>query len=254
MASTTNETNTRPQNEEAYGNSIILNNLGCVLLQSGAYREAFATFRDSVDTLQSSARATSSDPFFDNGRGKIMVALGKFRATERLHHNRDVSVVGYEDGSTQNLIFETAFGESMHVFFTLRPPNEATRDSDIDCAIILHNFALAHLVLSKRGLTQESEAHKSALYVFRVAFRILFQKLEEMIDPDGFVIDSETPNFDNFCGVVTVVLANLVYTLNHQGYERAARDGFLQLRDFLQNFAQSDGSSILGRSSAAAAA
>ena len=248
-----NEMN-RPVNEEAYGNSTILNNLACVLLQSGAYREAFETFRDAVDTLQSSARAPD-DPSSDSGRGKIMLALRTFRATERLYHNPDdVSVVGFEDGSMGNLIFETAFGESMHVFVTLRPPSEGQRDSDVDSAIMLHNFALCHLALSRRGLLQETEAHKSALYIFRVAFRLLFQKLEELIDPEGYVLDCETPNFENFCGVVTVVLANLVYTLNHQGFERAARDGYLKLREFLQNFVQSDGASILGRVSAAAAA
>ena len=59
---------------------------------------------------------------------------------------------------------------------------------------------------------------------------------------------------DNLCGAVTIVLSNLVYTLNRQGFERAARDAFLQLRDFLHSFAQSEASSFLGRPTTAAAA
>lgn len=240
---------------EAHNNAIILNNLGCVLLQSGAFRDAFNTFRDAVDTLQTSARRVPNDPPDDNGKDKIMVALTRFRATERLHYNLDVSVVGLEDNAVRNLVFETSFGQSSHVVFTLRPPQSegGPRDYDTDSSIMLHNFALSHIILAKYGFLQDRQAHKSALYVFRVAFRILFQRLEEKIDSDGYIIENETPSFDNFCGVVAVVLANLVYTLNHQGFERAARDGFLQLQEFFQNFSQSN-CSILGRSSAAAAA
>lgn len=239
--------------EEAYNNAIILNNLGCVLLQSGAYRDAFTTLRDAVDLLQASQRG-EVDPIVDNGKDKIMQALRKFRATERLHFNLDVSVVGFEDDSLQSLVFETSFGESMPVVVTLRPQPGGQRDYDIDSSIMLHNFGLTHIILARHGLLQDKEAHKSALYIFRVGFRILFQKLEEKIDQDGYVIENDTSNFDNFCGVVTVVLANLVYTLNHQGFQRAARDGFLQLQDFFQNFSHSSSSSILGRASGAAAA
>lgn len=239
---------------EAYGNAIILNNLGCVLLQSGARREAFTTFRDAIDTLQSSAQAPHSDQPFDNGRNKITVALTKFRATQRLHHSVDVSVVGYEDESMRNIVFGTSFGESMFVVMTLRPQVGPTRDRDTDSAVLLHNFALCHLVLARHSLFPEKQAHKSALYIFRVAFKVLFQKLGGMIDGEGYVSDPAVPLFDNFCGAVAVVLSNLVYTLNHQGFQRAARDGFMQLREFLQNFSQNDQCAIYGRMPAAAAA
>eukprot|EP00977_Amphora_coffeiformis_P019174 scaffold6986_cov190-Amphora_coffeaeformis.AAC.2 len=243
------------RNQEAYSNAIILNNLGCVLLQSGARNEAFATFRDAVDTLQSSSQVVQG-PSFDNGTAKISTALGKLRATQRLHQRQDcVSVIGYEDEPMRNLVFETAFGDPMYVAFTLRPHQAApTRDPDTDSAILLHNFALSHLVLAKHGLLRERDAHKGALYIFRVAFKVLFQKLEGMINGEGYVSDHDSPLFDNFCGAVTVVLANLVYTLNHQGFDRAARDGFLQLREFLQNFSQADHCPLFGRITAAAAA
>jgi len=243
------------RNEEAYSNALILNNLGCVLLQSGAQAEAFSTFRDAIDTLQSSSQDVQG-PRFDNGTHKISVALEKLRATQPLHHGHDVSVIGYEDESMRNLVFETAFGETMYVAMTLRPHHQAapTRDPETDSAIMLHNFALSHLVLARYGLLREKEAHKGALYIFRVAFKVLFQKLERMINGEGYVSDHDSPLFDNFCGAVTVVLANLVYTLNHQGFERAARDGFIQLREFLQNFSQSDHGPVFGTISAAAAA
>ena len=242
-----------PPTEEGYSNAIILNNLGCVLLQNGAYREGFSTFRDAIDTLQNSSRE-GDDRTNDSGRSKIAVALRKFRATQRLHHNLDVCVIGFEDESIQNLIFETEYGKSMQVVITLRPQTGGALSPDVASAILLHNFALAHIFLFNQGQLQEREAHKSALYILRVAFKILFQKLDEMIDVEGYVIGQEVRYFDNFCGVVTVVLTNLVYTLSHQGFERAARDGYLQLRDFLENFSQSEGQSILGRASAAPAA
>lgn len=245
-----------PRHGQAYNNALILNNLGCVLLQSGAYRDAFSTFRDAVATFQNSC-SSQDDTSRGNGDGKdkIVAALKRFRATERLLWSHDVSVVGLEDDEVQNLVFESAFGESMQVVFTLRPHSGARRDTDIDSAIMLHNFALSHVFMARCGLLQEKEAHNSALYIFRAAFRILFQKFETIFDAEGCVVEDQVPCCDNFCGVVTVVLANLVYTLNHQGFEREARHGFVQLREFLQNFSISCGNSTLfGRVTAAAAA
>lgn len=255
-----------PRNGEAYNNALILNNLACVLLQSGAYRDAFSTFRDAVDTFRNcchneddgddDARRVLAQDNANVGKEQIAAALRKFGNTERrLHCNLDVSVVSFQDDAIKSLVFETAFGESMHVVFTLRPHSGQERDNDIDSAILLHNFALSHVYMSKCRLLPERKAHESALFIFRIAFRILFQKFETIFDSNGYLVEEEEESFENYCGAVTIVLANLVYTLNHEGFEREARDGFLQLREFLQNFSfSSDDSALFGRLTAAAAA
>ena len=187
----------RQEREESFNNAVVLNNLACVLLRSGAFFDAFTTFRGAVDMLQSASVRRG-----ETGLGKVAVALRKLRDTESLcGGSADVTVIGFEDEAIQHVVYEAAFGELMPYTITLRSPNqeEYGRDPDIDCAIILHNYALSHILLSQRGLLPDKQAHKGALYVFRVAFRIMFEKFGGLLDADGTVVNfGSVANYDMY--------------------------------------------------------
>lgn len=147
-----------PLTAEGYYASVLhMNNIGVTLLQNGAFRQALDTFKDATPLMQRVLPQTRPASPKDQPKEVILCRLKQ--AKQRLSHLKlnpsslTVEALCIQDTDAAKRIQSILkYGPSPSLYYpiyTTEPTIFEERDADIDSAILLYNFALCHICLSR---------------------------------------------------------------------------------------------------------
>lgn len=228
---------------ELYRHAIILNNLGVHLLVQGAARQALETLRDAVDVFRGSCDASMNTR--DNltlqhllllVQQKIQRASDNTMSPLRTGNRVSVELLNWEDvsvsASRSLAAASNAFGNECWVAFSMSTSIAVTqRDREFDSVLMMYNYALAHLAyINEANATQ---VKGSALSLFRMAFSILFRKVEEGAEGDLW----EYVSIDSATGLTIAVLSNLAHIFLSEGRSDEASACSEKLEEIFENLA-----------------
>jgi hypothetical protein len=225
---------------ELHSSAITLNNLGVFLLQQGASKQALETLHDALDTLRVSYdENTLATPdklakcALDAG-DKIDKASKKVLNPMRVMTPLSVELVCWEDLDENPPLTATPFGAVTPLAFSLDASADVSkRDREIDAAIFLHNFALAHLALMSRS-SCPGRLNSGALALLRMSCSFMFKTIDEGLRDDG------DDWMDDFCAnqlstLAVAIMSNIVFALLNEGLDTEARGFQQKLFDIVQS-------------------
>jgi hypothetical protein len=217
----------------AYRAAVALNNTGVALLERGAYRQAMATLKDSLLVMKRTLRFSKfASP--DCMKHALMdVETRVQKAVKRLANPQPfspmlpISVVSH-DGSLQYSVMKSGLMKNNGAFCAIpvriEPAdlrNDAEpQDTDLESAIILYNFALAHICMSKYSNSSEDieQFREGSLKLLQMACTIASHQ-DDIFDDD--VMDEECEEDDMICEVRLLLsaaaLKNVVQVLFDMG-------------------------------------
>jgi hypothetical protein len=144
-----------------YRAAVALNNTGVSLLERGAPELALKTFKDSINTLR---QEFFPQPYSAESRQMMNLAdrrLAAMSIASSAPYSRAPGVcvqsINYERESFHDLIFPPDHGCSPKTYFPARIEcstsdlglHEDNKAACFECALIVYNFALAHLYLAE---------------------------------------------------------------------------------------------------------
>ena len=196
-----------------YLSSIRLSNIGIMLLQRRSAYQAKAVLRDAVKLLRSCFPVDGSVPAQQPAQSEVALqrALSRFSSVEVDSLNLDIDILTYEeagnDFNTLSYLLRLPLGDYMLVTLRINEDPMAERDQDVDSAILLHNFAVAHVCM---GQIEQSNIHfESASRLWRYALRVLANRISHgLLD----LFEEENVAF-----VWGLVVRNLATVLGHLG-------------------------------------
>ena len=207
----------------------VLNNIGCKFLEHGAFREAFETFGDAFDTYRES---------FLRGNGsksqiRLEAAATRLRKVNLLRSSI-VRVLCVGEDDFVDLVTGASFGKFMMYGFRLAVSQPGLRDTDIDSAIVLYNFALSHVFLLKYGF-RERKAFKDASRLMRMALGALAREMKLRFSR-GQAADS--PQFRDISAISKVMATNYSYIIAKRGRYSEAKQSYDDMIDNLEQHPQ----------------
>jgi len=158
--------------QQSHELAVSLNNTGLSLLERNALSEANRSFRDAIHLMKHCFRAVQGNPehhaFYDItiDRAKRRVALAGLPLVSN-------------DNKETTLMTDTTFGYNITFIHGYKMYHlDGNRDADLDSAMILHNFAVAHLILAVHDSLADSDTILSvAMQVFQLAYQVVHNKL-----------------------------------------------------------------------------
>jgi hypothetical protein len=160
--------------------AIVLNNMGVSLLERRAYTQGMETLKDAIFLMKRVFRPTASSSSFDTNKisssyadVKLRRAIKRMASPKPVPSSVNVDVI-FHDGS----LSETLRGNSSSPY-TCPIRIEADdidyqedRDPDLESAVMLYNFGIAHICLSKLS-KKPSKLQEAALKLFDMASTIV---------------------------------------------------------------------------------
>ena len=159
----------------SYRVAIHLNNVGVSLLQRKAYRQALDTLKDAVSVIRSTFAGEDDE---HEARRDLMLA----RAARRLASPKSLVcssqlVTISDDGGVTAINSFPSVNQRDRTVYAVAIEHFCLdeRDVDVDSAIILHNFALSHLLLSRVAKVERyaQQLRLGAQKVSALAYRTL---------------------------------------------------------------------------------
>ena len=232
-----------------YRAAISLNNIGVVLLEQADFRQALEVLKDAIFVMKlvfPSCRSCSSTSNLSNISNEINVKLQC--AMERLASPRSpescpltLDAISYEDGNIALLKNCLRHGPTSPFVFPIKItcsdfeyPED--RDVDVESAILLYNFGLAHMCIATARANGGNgrKAQERALKLFRLSESILVQQSSSCDQ-----LDEQT----NIILVAAMVFSSTVRILMHQGKVREAEEARRKLSlvgDMVNEIEQAD--------------
>ena len=201
-----------------------LNNIGCKLLEHGAFREAFETFGDALDSY----RETFLRMDGSNHQARMDMAASRVRHVN-LMRSSIISILELGDDDFASLACETVFGKFMMKGFRLFRGGASTRYTDVDCAVILYNYGLAHIMILQFGM-RERKAFKDASRFMRIALSLFTKELKTRLRR-GLAENSK--DFRDLSCISKVVATNYSYIIARRGRYAEARQCYHEVEEFL---------------------
>ena len=170
-----------------YRGAVCLNNIGVSLLEQHAYRQAMTTFTDAITVMKLVFRTESSCPSL-KVESKLQRAA-QCLATPQSICAPSIAVISQDDA---DILIKSPFPyepSSTTVFPIRIRSSEIECESgnvDIESAIMLFNFSLAHYCLAKlesNALCRKLKLQNSSLKLFRVSQSILAKRCAMTNDP-----------------------------------------------------------------------
>jgi tetratricopeptide (TPR) repeat protein len=168
--------------------AIALNNMGVSLLEQRAYRQGMETLKDAIFVMKHVFRPQSRNA----GLGATSYSTGRTdvkinRAVQRMTNPQPVpstviiDVISHGVASSQSsplgsiLRASSSFAVPIRIEATdLDCPED--RDPELESAIMLYNFGLAHLCMAKLAKSP-NELREGALKLFNMAYSIISNKI-----------------------------------------------------------------------------
>ena len=250
------------QGLELHRSAIALNNIGVLLLEQGAAKQALDTFRDAVDTLKIAynpsavTKEISWEDLLSNTLEKTRTASGKVSSVPPCIDGK-TSVIETQcwdelDDLSRSQALSVAscgFGQQCAVVFSIsHQVAVSTRDREIDSSLLLYNYAVGYLSMAKGKNT--SQARRSALCLLRMSFTIFVTNLESGLKGRYWEEESAT----RVLGLAIGLLSNLSRTLFFEGYEREARDCYCRLGEICEALTTVEEIQLVSKRSISAAA
>jgi hypothetical protein len=246
-----------------YRGAIALNNYGVTFLEKGDYRSALATLKDAVTSMKMAFQPASGSKV-EKERSDVSSLLKKATKRSRplnsqqerpLSSMRAFSVTDdeFEAAHTvkQALFRENMVADALYsIRFEVKDIETHEKDMDLESAIMLNNFGLAHLCLYRSDVNSPNASTliNGAYIIFSLA-RSLFVK--NLYNPRE---ESLHVRYLLFGAVVTrnfiVVLGELVC---HRECQAALR-GMFEIQALLSEFDNEDSDPVVARHQRAAAA
>lgn len=141
---------------QLYENALILNNWGATLLHGGALTQAIETFRDAVDAMDFYSQllldpASVERSVIERSMTKVEAArdwLSNFVRNAAEQDPSPVEMMSFEEmhlSQTLSIVPVMRF-DAHQVVFSIDTDMALQRDPEIDAAILIYNFGVAHLV------------------------------------------------------------------------------------------------------------
>ena len=223
-----------------FSNAAILNNIGCKFLEHGAFREAFETFGDALDAYRESVLR------MDGSKQKERLETAKARLQKvNLMKCSVVRILGLGEDDFTSLASDAVFGRFMMKGFRLSH-NTALRDTDIDCAVILYNFGVAHIMILQYGL-RERKAFKDASRLMRFALGLFKRELSNRLRRG---LAENNQEFRDMSSLSKVIVTNYSYIIAKRGRYAEARQCYNEIDAFLEQHPHHK--QVLGTTAAAA--
>jgi len=174
-----------------YKGAIALNNIGIVLLERSAYRQALDTLKDAVFVMKVIFRPDNN--VAPNIQAKLQRASERVASPEVEEcSSRTVTETLSNVGSFSSISTVMLKQGAPYVFPIRIEENDDDYDLDIDSANILHNFAIAHLCCSRIAKTLASAEllRQSASRLSGFAYNLLSNVLsnKRQADMDELVL------------------------------------------------------------------
>lgn len=193
--------------ENAYRGAIILNNMGVSLLEKHAYFQAMATFRDAVGMIKFVLAPDLEDENARPGFGsessqsmqisdKVNESAKRLATPESMNSDMQILQILYDGGrmmlpSTD--LFETPSTVSISncKLYPIRIDLDdcsspcTQRDIDLEAAMLLHNFSLAHT--GATFIKTNKVGSKGSLRLLEMSYRILKYTAEDEWENHPFV-------------------------------------------------------------------
>jgi hypothetical protein len=172
-----------------YRGAIALNNIGVSLLERRAYRQAVETLKDAITFMKHVFRpqvvVTPGATFKSsslNVDARVAAAMERLECPQSSPTLRDPEDLVVQD-SLQPSSIRAAALEGISSSFTMPIRIEAAdsdspenRDPDLESAIMLYNFGIAHLCLSKLSRAGLTKFRDGALKLFNMSYSIISNK------------------------------------------------------------------------------
>ena len=208
-------------------NAAILNNIGCKFLEHGAYREAFETFGDALDSYRESFLRTNIESGSEQPM-RLDAAASRLRDVN-LTHSSIVSILCLGDDDFNSLASEPEFGKFILTAFRLSC-RSCMRDTDVDCAVILYNYALAHIMILQYGLP-ERKAFKDASRLMRFSLGLFKKELSNRLRRG---LAEKNQEFRDMSSLTKVIATNYSYMISKRGRGAEARQCYNEVEEFLE--------------------
>jgi hypothetical protein len=244
--------------------AIALNNMGVSLLEQRAYRQGMETLKDAIFVMKRVFRPQSRNPSLAaNSDSTSSTDIKIHRAVQRMANPQpipsvmNIDLISHGVASSHSSPLGSILRESCSSStFTIPIRIEATdidcpedRDSDLESAIMLHNFGLAHICMAKLAKAP-MKLREGACKLFNMAYSIVSNKnaLSGLSESEMREL-SETRLL-----LALAVLNNVVRVLTEMGKHTEADQSFRRLVRLGTAFNELDYPDPLGGLIAAAAA
>jgi hypothetical protein len=175
-----------PKNHYIYRCALSLNNMGLTLLERGHAKAALETFKDSVDVMKwvvpnEAVPAEAVETRLRRAAKKAALAAHK----DCENDTQDVVIVSLdgEASSIRNLLLDN--GSCKFFAGRLEVTDLSERNFDLDSAVILNNFAVAHMCMLEEVPCEARGFDillNSALKIFGLTRTILVNQFPDSID------------------------------------------------------------------------
>jgi len=218
--------------------AIALNNMGVSLLERRAYRQGMETLKDAIFVMKRVIHPQSKTPDFATNTPSTNSTEAKVnRANKRMANPQPVpsafscDVISHEAISSHHQPMDSVLrkGAASPSTFPIRIeagnidcPED--RNPDLESAIMLHNFGVAHLCMSKLAKSP-LKFQEGALALFNMAYSIISNRntIAQLSDSDMRSV-SETRLL-----LAVVVLNNVVRVLRATGNHSEADESYQKL-------------------------
>jgi hypothetical protein len=217
--------------------AIALNNMGVSLLEQRAYRQGMETLKDAIFVMKRVFRPQSSNSSLgETSDSTNSTDIKIHRAVQRMANLQPVpfamitDVISHGAGSLPSPL-GSILRESSSSSFTIPIRIEATdiacpedRDPDLESAIVLYNFGIAHLCMAKLAKSP-MKLREGALKLFNMAYSIISNK-----NALAGLSESEMRRFSETRLLLAIaVLNNVVRVFTEMGKHTEANNSYQRL-------------------------
>jgi hypothetical protein len=222
-----------------YRGAIALNNMGVSLLEQRAYRQGMDTLKDAIFVMKRVYRPKSglltptfSLPSTSNVKAKLERAIKRMANPHPVPSAWSVGVISHDPTSFyQSTIDSVLRGGPVSPFtFPIRIETVdfdslEDRDPDMESAIMLHNFGIAYLCMSKQRTNSPGKLQEGALKLFNMSYSVI-SNMNNMsrLSEEQMQQISETRLL-----LAVVVLNNVVQVLTDMGKDSEANESYQRL-------------------------
>jgi hypothetical protein len=218
--------------------AIALNNMGVSLLDQRAYRQGMETLKDAIFVMKRVFRPQSRNSSLDaTSDSTSSTDIKIHRAVQRMANPQPISftmitdVLSHDVASPHSSPLGSILRESSSSSFTIPIRIEATdidcpedRDPDLESALMLYNFGLAHLCMAKLAKSP-MKLREGALKLFNMAYSIISNK-----NSLSGLSESEIRRFSETRLLLAIaVLNNVVRLLTQMGKHTEANNSYQRL-------------------------
>jgi tetratricopeptide (TPR) repeat protein len=212
-----------------YRGAVALNNMGVYLLERGAYRSALETLKDAIAVMKTVFPAQNYDhntAWRAEISDKLKAAHKRIAKPEVVQCSMPLEVNSFDDDEFDVMKDSLRYGPSASMFFPVRVAisdmDIESRNIDVESAMLLYNFGIAHLCMSRVAIKASHKLQEGALRLFDLSRSILssqYHKCEDSMQQTRILLLSAS------------VMNNIVQVLNEQGNIEQAVEVFSALQN-----------------------